>query len=473
MAALQTEYKKAKNQKQNASEQAVRHTGEAIKNESVRQLGENAGAGMGAAADWRAGSSAAGGLYGLSDATMAGLAQYGQQYAPSQSVLDAQDYLKSVMDSGPGSFQSRYTGQIASLYNQIMNRPAFVYDVNKDPLFQQYKDQYTVQGQRAMQDVMGQAAALTGGYGNSWGSTAGYQAYQYYLQLLNDRIPELEQRAFDKYKYEGEELRRNMDMTNQLDSIDYGRYRDTVADWQASVNAAASAYSTAANSDMAMWQNMQDYYKSLAAMENSNYWNEQDMAYQRDKAAMDDAYRRDQLAQSQSQYEADLAFRQAQLAQSQRQWEAEQALAQAKFNLQLRQYEDALAKTLGGGGSGGGSNGNTEARSSAPAQEALVYPVLPANAAAIAKNPISASVLSPTATRGITQTEWDTMQRAMANTYNNSIQKANQEQAALQALAKANGASGLTALMVNAAKNKAVISDAAGLNKKKQSGKNK
>ena len=65
------------------------------------------------------------------------------------------------------------------------------------------------------------------------------------------------------------------------------------------------------------------------------------------------------------------------------------------------------------------------------------------------------------------------MQRAMANTYSNSIQKANQEQAALQALAKANGASGLTALMVNAAKNKAVIGDAVGVNKKKQSSKNK
>ena len=473
MAALQTELKKSNNQKQHLSEQAVLHTGGPIPN---GQNGENASVGMRAAADLQAGgSAAAGGMYGLSDATRAGLAQYGQQYTPSQSVLDAQDYLKSVMNSGPGSFQSRYTSQIASLYNQIMNRPAFAYDVNKDPLFQQYKDQYTVQGQRAMQDVMGQAAALTGGYGNSWGSTAGYQAYQYYLQMLNDRIPELEQRAFDKYKYEGDELRRNMDMTNQLDSIDYGRYRDTVADWQASVNAAASAYSAAASSDMAMWQNMQDYYKSLAAMENSNYWNEQDMAYQRDKAAMDDAYRRDQLAQNQNQYEADLAFKQAQLAQSQRQWEAEQALAQAKFDLQLRQYEDALAKALGGGGSGSGGSGKTEAQPLSSAQEALVYPTLPANAAAIAKNPLSASVLSPTATRGITQSKWNEMQNAMANTYNNSIQKANQEQAALQALTKANGASGLTALMVNAAKNRVVTGNAASVNvnKKKQSGKNK
>ena len=459
MAALQTKYKKTKNQKQNTSEQAALPAGGSAPN---GQYGKNAGAAMGAAADWQA-DSGAGGMYGLSDATRAGLAQYGQQYAPSQSVLDAQDYLKSVMDSGPGSFQSKYTSQIASLYNQIMNRPAFAYDVNKDPLFQQYKDQYTVQGQRAMQDVMGQAAALTGGYGNSWGSTAGYQAYQYYLQMLNDRIPELEQRAFDKYKYEGDELRRNMDMTNQLDSIDYGRYRDTVADWQASVNAAASAYSAAASSDMAMWQNMQDYYKSLAAMENSNYWNEQDMAYQRDKAAMDDAYRRDQLAQNQSQYEADLAFKQAQLAQSQRQWEAEQALAQAKFDLQLRQYEDSLLQAAYGGYGGGGGGRKAEAPAK---EEALVYPALKQPDIASAQN--TPAILSPTATQGLTPAAWKAMQDSMQSAYDRSFQKASQEQAALNAALAATGAPGLAGLMLNAARSGAVA-DAVGKNTKEKS----
>ena len=465
MAALQTELKKEKNQKPGQLEDAAQRQN-VLTSSLVQQAGN----------DWNspAQPSAAqqsGGSYGLSEATKTGLEQYGQRYTPSQSVLDAQDYLQSVMNSGPGSFQSKYTRQIASLYDQIMNRPAFTYDVNKDPLFQQYRNQYTVQGQRAMQDVMGEAAALTGGYGNSWGNTAGYQAYQYYLQLLNDRIPELEQRAFDKYQYAGEELRRNMDMTNNLDSIDYGRYRDTVADWQASVAAAASAYGAAASSDVAMWENMQDYYKDLAAMENSNYWNEQDMAYQRDKAAMDDAYRREQLAQDQSQYEADLAFRQAQLDQSQSHWEAEQALAQAKFDLQLRQYEDALANAAGSGRGRGGTSTSNTGNASEAAREAMVYPVLPANVSAIAQNPLSASVLSPTATKGITQNEWNVMQKTLENTYNNSVQKANQDQAALQAAIQSNGAPSIAGLMVNAAKNGTVTNAASKLTQKKQTKK--
>ena len=248
------------------------------------------------------------GISGLSDMTRSGLMRYGQLYAPSASVTQAQDYLNSVMNSGPGMFQSKYAGQIASLYDQIMNRPKFSYDVNRDPLFQQYKTQYVSQGQRAMQDVMGQSAALTGGYGNSWGSAAGYQAYQRYLQLLNDRIPELEQRAFDRYQYDGDELRRNMNLASSLYNAEYSQYRDAASDWKAAVSAAESAYSRAASADLSAWKNLQDYYRSLAQMENENYWKTQDMAYQRDKMDRDDAYRRDQLAQSQSQYEQNLAY---------------------------------------------------------------------------------------------------------------------------------------------------------------------
>lgn len=277
------------------------------------------------------------GLQGLSAGTQKGLSQYGQSYTPSAAVEAAQSYLQSVVSSSPGAYQSKYSQQIADLYDQIMNRPEFKYDVNKDPLFQQYKNQYTREGQRAMQDAVGNAAALTGGYGNSWGNTAGYQAYQYYLQQLNDRVPELEQYAFDKYKYEGQELRNNMDMSVNLDNIDYSRYRDTVGDWQADRAFAYTQYSDAANRDQSQWQAMQDYYTNLAGMENSDYWN-----------GMDEAYRQAQIKQQQEQYSQSMAEDQRQydqtMAEKQRQFDIAQALEQAQFDLQLRKYEDALAE---------------------------------------------------------------------------------------------------------------------------------
>jgi hypothetical protein len=209
----------------------------------------------------------------------------------AKTVSQARDYLQGVISGGSGGYRSDYTGQIADLYDQIMNRPKFQYDVNRDPLFQQYKNQYMVNGQRAMQDAMGQAAALTGGYGSSWGNTAGYQAYQQYLQMLNDRVPELEQRAFDRYAYEGDQMRQNMDLTLNLDNIDYSRYRDKVQDWKDDRAFSYGAY----RDTMGDWQSQRafdygmyrdavgDYlnernfgwnmYDAEANREMKNYWN--------------------------------------------------------------------------------------------------------------------------------------------------------------------------------------------------------
>ena len=87
-----------------------------------------------------------------------------------------------------------------------MNREDFQYDVNADALYRHYKDQYTQLGKRAMQDTMGQAAALTGGYGSSYAQNVGQQAYQSYLSKADDVIPELYQLAYQRYQDQGERL---------------------------------------------------------------------------------------------------------------------------------------------------------------------------------------------------------------------------------------------------------------------------
>ena len=313
-----------------------------------RSMGAEDGAAAGKDLDWDSGGTgaAASNIYGLSENTQAGLQQYGQGYTPSQSVTQAKEYLQGVMDSQPEAFQSKYTRQIAELYDRIMNRPEFRYDVSKDPLFASYKNQYIQGGQRAMQDAMGTASALTGGYGNSWGATAGYQAYQWYLQQLNSVIPQLEQYAFDKYKYYGEEMRKNLDMTNELDSIDYSRYRDTVDDWQTSAAMAQNAYQFEKQSDLAAWENMLGYYQNMAEMENSDYWAEQNFAEKQRQADLDEEYRQAQLAESTRQYDSTLSENQRQydrsLNEKQREFDITHGLNQDKFDFQVRQYEDKL-----------------------------------------------------------------------------------------------------------------------------------
>ena len=81
-------------------------------------------------------------------------------------ITQAQKYLESVQANKPGAYQSKYTDQMDDLLNKITMRGPFSYDPTNDPLYNIYKDRYIMNGQRAMQDTMGQAAALTGGYGN-------------------------------------------------------------------------------------------------------------------------------------------------------------------------------------------------------------------------------------------------------------------------------------------------------------------
>ena len=94
------------------------------------------------------------GLNGLTSGTQAKLGELGQGYVASDAVNAAQQYLQSVVNGKPGDYQSQYQGQLENLYNQIMNRDPFTFDLNGDMLYNQYKDQYTQLGQQAMMDTM-------------------------------------------------------------------------------------------------------------------------------------------------------------------------------------------------------------------------------------------------------------------------------------------------------------------------------
>ena len=99
-----------------------------------------------------------------------------------------------------------YVEQLNALYDQIMNRKPFQYDLNSDLLYKQMADSYTQAGQKAMRDTMGTAAGLTGGYGNSYAQQVGNQAYQEHLTALNDQIPSLYEQALNAYLAEGDQM---------------------------------------------------------------------------------------------------------------------------------------------------------------------------------------------------------------------------------------------------------------------------
>lgn len=217
---------------------------------------------------------------------LAGYENSRPKYNQSQDVTDAWNKVKYLEGSKPGDYVSKYGDQIQALLDKILNRDPFKYDFNADPMYQMYKDRYLQQGRMAMQDTMGDAAALTGGYGNSYAATAGQQAYQSYLQGLNDRIPGLRDFAYNAWLNEGDRMRSNLSTLQGLDESDYARYRDTVGDYKDELNYYYNRFGDMSDreynrylNDASAWERDRDYW--------FNKWQwEQDFNY---KTAMDAA----------------------------------------------------------------------------------------------------------------------------------------------------------------------------------------
>lgn len=174
-------------------------------------------------------------------------------YTESDTVKQANAMLQEHMANKPGEYNSQWQAQLNDTLNKILNREDFSYDLNGDVLYQQYKDQYTTQGKLAMMDTMGQAAAMTGGYGNSYTQAVGQQAYQGYLQQLNDRVPELYQIALNQYNQEGQDLKDQAILIGQQDEKDYGRYRDSVSDFYTNLDYLTGRADKEAETDYERW----------------------------------------------------------------------------------------------------------------------------------------------------------------------------------------------------------------------------
>ena len=204
-------------------------------------------------------------------------------YQKSDVVAQAEAMLQQQLSQKPGEYTSAWQTQLNDTLNKILNREKFSYDLNGDALYQQYKDQYATQGQLAMMDAMGQAAALNGGYGSSYAQSVGQQTYQGYLQQLNDKVPELYQLALDQYNREGDEMYNQASLMASMENQDYGRYRDSLS----------------------------DYYTELDRLtEDARYQGEQDYSKWADNLSLQYGMYRDQVADKQWQAEFDEAKRQ-------------------------------------------------------------------------------------------------------------------------------------------------------------------
>ena len=59
-------------------------------------------------------------------------------YTPSDEVKAAQSVVDSMNALKTGGYQSGSAGQLAALYDEINNRPAFSYDPAEDAAYRRY-----------------------------------------------------------------------------------------------------------------------------------------------------------------------------------------------------------------------------------------------------------------------------------------------------------------------------------------------
>ncbi|MGN0526240.1 MAG: peptidoglycan-binding protein [Acutalibacteraceae bacterium] len=209
-------------------------------------------------------------------------------YKESAALTAAKKQLAEFEAQKPDEFSSQYTEQLDSLVDKILGGEPFSYDVSEDALYDLYKEKYINQGKMAMADTAAQSAAMTGGYGSSYGTTAAQQAYQKYLTELNDIVPELHDRAYQKYLNDKAADKENLAIIQGLEENDYNRYRDKMGDFYTDRD-----YLYGKTSDMSD-DDYQKYLQLVNNWENDRTFNEtvrqynEQMAYQRERDAVAD-----------------------------------------------------------------------------------------------------------------------------------------------------------------------------------------
>ena len=251
---------------------------------------------------------------------------YGQ-FETSQAYKDADAVLNNLLANAPGSFNFTKQANMDSILSKIQNRPDFSYDVNADALYNQYKDQYIQQGRLAMMDTMGQAQAMSGGYGNSYAMSAGQQAYNAQLNNLNEIVPELYEQAYNRYRDETSDLYNQYGLMSSERDAEMSAYNTELSNYYNQLNTAmnrentiygreygeyADAYNRAYgqyrdNVADSQWADQFQFTKDQADISNQQ-WDKQ-FAFNENQAAIGNAQWDKQFASSEEQRGIDNAYR--------------------------------------------------------------------------------------------------------------------------------------------------------------------
>ena len=174
---------------------------------------------------------------------------------------------------GESSYNYDQSGQISAKLDALLNRTPFSYDAASDPLYQQYRKQYTREADRSAEDVLGKAAVMTGGMPSTAAVAASQQASDYQMSQMTDKIPELQQLAYSMYQ---DKLSGDRADLNTLIGIEDNNYNRWLADRNYLYQLARDQVGDQQTADALAYQKQQDkmnydYQKERDAIEDARY----------------------------------------------------------------------------------------------------------------------------------------------------------------------------------------------------------
>lgn len=188
---------------------------------------------------------------------------------------------------GESSYQYDADGKISAALDAMLNRKPFSYDAVSDPLYQQYRKQYTREADRSAEDVLGKAAVMTGGMPSTAAVTASQQASDYQMSQMTDKIPELQQLAYGMYM-DGVNLdRQNLNTLIGLEDNNYSR-----------------------------WLSNRDYLYQLARDQVGDQQYADSLAYQKEQDKLKYDYQKERDAIEDARYDAEWQYKLQQAAQA-------------------------------------------------------------------------------------------------------------------------------------------------------------
>ena len=149
----------------------------------------------------------------------------GKPASISGEVADAKNKYEAWEAKKPASYTEKYEKEIKSLLSDLSGM-SFDYDIENDPVFRLSRDEAVRRGRLAMEDAIGKASALSGGYANSYAASAGQQAFSGETAAIRELIPELYEAAYDRYESERDSLSDRIKLLSSLEDSEFSKYTD-------------------------------------------------------------------------------------------------------------------------------------------------------------------------------------------------------------------------------------------------------